>query len=207
MFSYTVKSCVLIGMLVSTTACSTPMEITEPAVSMNASAAFDQERVKGTTSLLVRSYAQKPDAKQASNRVEVGNANCLAKGPGFSARFQTPAELRVPVLKSRPEPMEIDCVASDLRGSQTVPAGLPNATVTGGGLVLGLATFIVTSAVSSAIDEWRYTGNQGIVPVNLLNPEDYAAYVQEKAKAAAETKAREAKNEARRALRSAEQDG
>jgi len=207
MLKFTMNSSVLLGLCIATSGCMTPMEITQPPVSMNAQAGFSQEQVKGTTTLEVRSFAADATSDKKNARVEVGNASCLAKGPGFSAQFKTPAKLKVPVLKSRPDPMRIDCAVSDLKGFQTVEAGLPNATVQGGGLALGLASLIVTSAISSAIDEWRYAGNQGGVLVNLLKPEEYAAYVKEQEALAAQAKERRAINEAKKAKKKADQDG
>lgn len=180
MLTKPIKPCLIIGLFVSVSGCMQPLEITQDPISMNAAPSFDQSRVKGTKSLIVRTAIPDVEKNGRMQFKEVAGVKCGVKTKEFSANFQSPAELRVPVLKKKPSPMQLTCSQGALSGAEIISPGIPVATVTGGGLLVGLATLAVTTAVSSAIDEWSYD-HAGQAVVRLMTKEDRAALAAEAA--------------------------
>lgn len=137
--------------------------IDSPPVSMDYSPDFDTKRVKYETSVAFRSY-QPADDKSA----EFAGAKCDAVTREFKASFETPAVVKLPVIKGRPSTMNVTCRSGDKTAGKIVKPGMKTAYATGSGSVGALLVAnAITVGVSAAANRWQYVDDGSSVGVNF----------------------------------------
>ncbi len=151
---HTGKTIIAVAALAVLIGCDPGSDITNPPVTFSYSEDFDQSRLLESAEIPFRTYATPAGGGKAASD-EIRGANCLLKSEEFEARFVTPAKVALPVIKGRPSPLKVTCVADGIEITRTQDPFKPQ-TVFVGDPAAALVATIVSVAVTAASDRWYY---------------------------------------------------
>jgi len=148
--------------------CTERMEIAQAPVEVQRNTNFVSENYVGNDTATFRSYFAKNE-ETGEKRSEFSGAACQIKGPGYAARFTTPAIVNLPDYDFYSQPVTGSCTTGEtLRPviltpyNETIRArnAATNAQASQGGL-LGMMAVALVSGVANAVndptnDDWDY---------------------------------------------------
>ncbi len=171
------KKIIPVGLvLVSLAACSEPLiEVTSAPVKARIDSSVPQERIaKGTSELTVRAFT--PPEGNDVRGPEVVGATCSLQSDELSATAITPQVVILPKFVQKkefesrgvPGALAIRCTSEQGDGTALVTASEKNATGVYANSGGGLATLIITTAVTAAVASstpWSYPPNAHVTVV------------------------------------------
>lgn len=89
---------------ITVTGCVATAPITQPPVTMRFSSAESRANVTGLDSVIIRTRL-----RQGDTSAELASVPCRLNGPGFEARFTTPAILELPILDNAAPQVALSC--------------------------------------------------------------------------------------------------
>ncbi|MFQ1702863.1 hypothetical protein ACJ5NV_19975 [Loktanella agnita] len=153
------KSLTCIAGIIALSACTPPLEITQPNATAGVVSTVDRARITSYRTTEIRTYTMQDDAQ-----VEVGNQVCSLRSEEVAAQVITPIRVDIPRFvqsgnfenRGRPMPLQISCEGNGLQGAETVFAQDKQvSTATNAGIGGAILSTVVSAAVASSTP-WRF---------------------------------------------------